>query len=154
MLRKAKLTDAKAIHSLLCGFADKGVLLNRPLNYIYENLRDFWVYEKKGKIIGCCSLHIIGWNDMAEVKSLAINKAYQKKGIGRLFVEESFKEAKSLGIKNIFTLTFVPEFFEKLGFKRINKSQLPNKIWSDCVNCSQFPNCKEIALIHKVKGKI
>ncbi len=147
MLRKAKIKDAKEIYNLLANFAKKGLLLVRPLNYIYENLRDFWIYEKNSRVIACCSLHIVGWQDLAEVKSLAVKDAYHKKGIGSKLVNQCLNEAKEIGIKKVFALTYAPEFFKKLGFKPTKKSSLPHKIWSECVNCPYFPDCKETALI-------
>jgi len=72
MIRKAKITDAKPIQNLIRVWAKKGKMLDRPLNYVYENIRDFWVCEEKGKVIGCCSLHIVGWESLAEIISLAV----------------------------------------------------------------------------------
>jgi len=150
MIRKAKLTDAKAIYNLINFWAKENKLLERSLNYIYEHIRDFWVDEEKKKIVGCCSLVVVGWEDLAEIKSLAVDKKYQNKNIGTELVKNCLFEAKTLGIKKVFALTFIPEFFEKLGFKVIKREDLPHKIWSDCINCVHFPNCKEEAVIFKL----
>jgi amino-acid N-acetyltransferase len=149
MLRKAAIDDAKGIYDLLAFWAKKGKLLERSLNYIYEHIRDFWVYTDKGKVCGCCALHIIGWEDLAEVKSLAVAKNYQKRGIGVKLVRQCLEEAKQLGLKNIFALTFVDGFFKKQGFTEVDKKDLPHKIWSDCINCVSFPNCNEKAVIFR-----
>ena len=151
MIRKAKISDAKEIYSLIHFWAKKRKVLERSLNTIYENIRDFWIYENKGKIIGCCALHIVGWQDMAEIKSLVIAKNHQGKGIGAMLVKKCLDEAKTLEIKQIFALTFEPKFFKRLGFKTIDKNKLPHKIWSDCINCFYFPNCDEQAVILKAK---
>ncbi len=153
MLRKAKIADTKKIHTLLTFFAKKGRLLPRSLNYIYEHIRDFWVYTHKTEIVGCCSLHIVGWDHLAEIKSLAVKTNFQKKGIGNELVKTCIEEARDLGIKKIFALTFVPHFFEHLGFTSIDKAKLSHKIWADCIHCSQFPNCKEIALIYNLNSR-
>ncbi len=150
MLRKARIEDAPYIYSLISFWAQKKKVLERSLNYIYENIRDFWVYEKNNKIIGVCALHIIGWNSLAEIKSLVVKRNYQYKGIGRELVKACIDEAKTLGTKKVFALTFVGNFFKKMGFKKINKNKLPHKIWSDCVNCIYFPECKEEAFILKI----
>ena len=147
MIRKATIKDAQKIQELISSFAKKGKLLERSLNYIYEHIRDFWVFEKKGKIVGCCALHCVGWQGLGEIKSLAIKKKYQRKGIGEKLVKMCIEEAKILGLKKVFALTFVSDFFKKLGFKRIERKKLPAKIWSDCINCVLFPDCKEEAVI-------
>lgn len=147
MLRKAKITDAKGIRSLINYWAKKGKVIDRSLNYIYENIRDFWVYEENKKIVGCCALHVVGWQNMGEIKSLGVNDKTQRRGIGKKLVKKCLSEAKTLGLKKVFALTFVPGFFKKLGFKPTDRKDLPHKIWSDCVNCVFFPNCKEEAVI-------
>ncbi len=151
MLRKANIKDAKSIYSLIGEWARKNVVLSRSLNYIYEHIRDYWVFEYKGKIIGVCGLHIVGWQNLGEIKSLVVDKKYHKRGIGKVLVKACIEEAKSLKIKNIFALTFIPSFFKKFGFKKINKNRLPHKIWSDCLNCVFFPHCKEEAVMLQLK---
>lgn len=146
MIRKAKIQDIKQIQGLINLFARQDLMLPRSLNELYENIRDFWVAEENGKIIGCAALHI-SWDDLAEIKSLAVAKREQKKGIGKDLVEICLNDAKQLGAKKIFVLTFKPEFFKKLGFKNIKHSNLPHKIWAECINCCKFPNCDEIALL-------
>ncbi|MDD5691937.1 MAG: N-acetyltransferase [Candidatus Omnitrophica bacterium] len=146
MIRKAKIKDIKQIQELIGCFARMDVMLPRSLNELYENIRDFWVYEDKGKLIGCAALHI-SWDDLAEIKSLAVAKNKQGKGIGRDLATACLAEAKVMGAKKIFVLTYKPEFFKKLGFKRIKQSDLPHKIWAECINCSKFPNCREIPLL-------
>ena len=151
MIRKAQISDAKEIHSLINFWAKEGKVLDRPLNYIYENIRDFWVYIEKKKVVASCGLHVVGWQALGEIKSLAVAKTYHCHGIGRKLVKKCLEEAKDLGIKNIFALTFAPQFFKKLGFKIIDRRKLPHKIWSDCLNCVYFPDCKEEAMMIRVK---
>ncbi len=146
MIRKAKVEDIKHIQELIACFAKQDVMLPRSLNELYENIRDFWVYEEKTKIYGCAALHI-SWDDLAEIKSLAVAKKVQGKGIGKDLVTTCLAEAVSLGAKKIFVLTYKPEFFKKMGFKRIKHANLPHKIWAECINCCKFPNCQEIALL-------
>ena len=146
MIRKAKISDIKKIQALVNIFAKKGLMLARSLNELYENLRDYWIYQDKGKIIACAALHI-SWDNLAEIKSVAVVKPRQKKGIGSSLIAVCLEEAKVLGAKRIFVLTYKPQFFKKFGFKRIKQSELPHKIWAECINCSKFPNCQEIALL-------
>ena len=149
MIRKAKIQDIKQMQDLINSFAKKDLMLPRALNELYENLRDFWVFHQDKKIVGCCALHI-SWDDLAEIKSLAVKKNMQRKGIGSQLIVTCIKEAKELGVKKIFALTYKPEFFRKFGFKRIKYSYLPHKIWAECINCPKFPNCQEIALVKKL----
>ncbi len=146
MIRKARVEDIKQIQALINSFAKKDIMLPRSLNELYESIRDFWVYEANKKVLGCCALHI-SWEDLAEIKSLAVSKASQKKGVGRELVLTCLNEAKELGAKRIFVLTYNPGFFKKFGFKRVKNSCLPHKIWAECINCCKFPNCQEIALL-------
>jgi amino-acid N-acetyltransferase len=145
-ITKARISDIKEIHKLINEFARKGEMIPRSLNELYEKIRDLVVFEDKGKISGVCALQIL-WEDLAEIRSLAVRKEYQGRGIGRKLVRECLKEAKSLGIKRVFALTYKPDFFRKLGFADIDKADLPQKIWGDCVRCPKFPECDEFALI-------
>jgi len=150
MIRKARIEDVKQIQALINSFANKDLMLPRSLNELYENIRDFWVYEANNKIVGCCAMHI-SWDDLAEVKSLAVAKASQKKGIGRELVEVCLEEGEKLGARKIFVLTYKPDFFKKFGFKRVKHSSLPHKIWAECINCCKFPDCQEVALLKTLR---
>ncbi|MGC9045715.1 MAG: N-acetyltransferase [Thermodesulfovibrio sp.] len=147
-IRKAAISDIKTIHKLINEFAKKGEMLPRSLNELYENIRDFFIAEENNEIKGVCALHIL-WEDLAEIRSLAVKKDSQKKGIGSLLVKKCLSEAKKLGVKKVFVLTYIPEFFKKTGFKELDKSKLPQKIWGDCIRCPKFPECDEIALIYE-----
>lgn len=146
MIRKAKIKDIKQIQGLINYFAQQDLMLPRSLNELYENLRDFWVFEESKKIVGCCALHI-SWENLAEIKSLAVQKNRQKKSIGKKLVSACINEARELGASKLFVLTYCPEYFKKLGFKKIRDSELPHKIWAECINCPKFPDCQEVALI-------
>jgi len=150
MIRKARISDIKELHKLINFYGDRGEMLARSLNELYENLRDFLVFDENGEILGCCALHI-SWEDLAEIKSLAVKPGHTGKGIGKKLIEECLKETEELGIKKVFALTFKPEYFEKRGFKKIDKEELPHKIWSECINCPKFPNCEEIAMLKEMK---
>ncbi len=145
-IRKAKISDLKHIHKLINEFAKKEQMLPRSLNELYETVRDFFVCEYNGNIYGVCALHIM-WEDLAEIRSLAVDSRYQGRGIGKKLVNRCLKEAKELGIKKIFALTYHTEFFKKMGFKDIDKASLPQKIWGDCLRCPKFPECDEYAVI-------
>lgn len=145
MIRKATVKDIKDIQALVNFYAKRDEMLPRSLNELYENIRDFFVYEEKGKALGCAALHVT-WEDLAEIKSLAVSEDKQKHKIGTLLVKAAFEDAKKLKVKRLFALTYVPSFFEKFGFKKVEHSDLPHKIWSECIRCVKFPDCQETAL--------
>ncbi len=152
MIRKATMADVKAIYALLHHFADKGLLLGRSYSSLYDQLRDFQVVkiEDGHRLIGCGALHI-SWDNLAEIRSLAVGEEEQGKGVGGRLVESFLAEARSFGISKVFTLTYQPSFFSRLGFTAIDKGQLPHKVWSDCVHCPKFPDCNEEAMIWEAK---
>jgi amino-acid N-acetyltransferase len=144
-IRPARMGDVREIHSLLQYYARKGLLLGRSVSSLYDQLRDFIVYDDNG-IFGVCSLHIC-WDDLAEIRSLAVAEEKQGSGIGDALVHTCLREAQRLGIGRVFTLTYQGPFFQKLNFKEIDKRDLPHKIWSDCLHCPQFPDCDEEAFV-------
>ncbi|MBF0329808.1 MAG: N-acetyltransferase [Nitrospirae bacterium] len=145
-IRQSSISDAKYIHKIINDFARKDEMLPRALNEIYENIRDFIVFEEDGIIKGVCALHIL-WEDLAEIRSFAVVAEYQRQGIGKKLLIKSLKDASSLGIKKVFALTYRPDFFKNLGFKDTDKAKLPQKIWGDCLKCHKFPECDEHAVI-------
>ncbi|OQX21075.1 MAG: GNAT family N-acetyltransferase [Desulfobacteraceae bacterium IS3] len=150
MIRNAVIKDIKEIHSLLKIYGEKGELLPRPLSKLYDHVRDFWVYEEEGKVLGCCALQFC-WDDLAEVRSLAVNPEHERKKIGTKLVERALSDATAFNIKHVFTLTYRPGFFQRFGFEKIDRSELPLKIWADCILCIKFPDCDETAMM-KVIG--
>jgi amino-acid N-acetyltransferase len=145
-IRKARIPDLKQAHRLINDFAKRGQMIPRSLNELYETLRDFMVCEVEGDVCGVCALHIM-WDDLAEIRSLAVENRFQRHGIGRNLVKHCLREARNLGITRTFALTYHPDFFKKLGFYDIDKAALPQKIWGDCVRCPRFPECDENAVI-------
>jgi len=149
MIRKAKLDEIKEIQRLIKLYSPKGGILPRSLSELYDHLRDFFVFIRNRKIIGICALHIC-WEDLAEIRSLAVAEEEQKKGIGAELVKACLKESRLLGAKKVFALTYQPKFFEGLGFKEVDKTVLPHKIWTDCLKCVKFPDCDEIAVVKEL----
>lgn len=149
MIRKAGIKDIKQIQNLINCFAKRDLMLPRSLNELYESLRDFWVLEENKKIIGCAALHI-SWDDLVEIKSVAVAKNKQGKGRGKELISACLNEAKQLGAKRIFVLTYKPDYFKRFGFKKVKTSSLPHKIWAECINCCKFPDCQETALLKKL----
>jgi len=148
-VRSAKISDVKAINALISSYAERDRMLFRSPADIYKNLQAFTVAELDGDVVGCCALEII-WSDLAEIKSLAVDESKKEKGIGKMLVAAALEQAAGLGVPKVFALTLEPEFFEKLGFKKVEKETLPMKVWSDCARCPKQQNCDEIAVIKSV----
>ncbi len=145
MIRKAVMSDAKNIQTLINSFAKTGLMLPVSINEIYEKILEFTVWDEDGQILGCCAMHPT-WENLAEIRSVAVDSTCFKKGIGTAVVESAMQMARDVGITDAFLLTYQPGFFAKLGFSEIEKEFLPKKIWSDCLKCAKFPDCDEIAM--------
>ncbi len=143
----AKLTDIKAMQELVLPEVKTGKILFRSDDEISTNIRSYSLAKDGEKLVGFGALHIHA-PDLAEVRSLIVDSNTRGKGIGQELVKRMLIEAKDIGVKKVFTLTYEQRFFEKLNFSEIPKESLPeHKIWADCVKCKHFPICDEIALI-------
>ncbi|MBB5020840.1 N-acetyltransferase [Desulfurispira natronophila] len=143
---KATIADAKQIHRLINQFAKEQLMLPKALGDIYETIRDFFVLRnEQGEIAACGALHII-WEDLAEIRSLAVSQHYRGQRLGGRIVHACINEARYLGVRRLFVLTYQNSFFSHMGFSEVSKSELPHKIWADCVKCAKFPECDEIAM--------
>jgi amino-acid N-acetyltransferase len=146
VVRRATLADVEEMHRLINYFAGEGLMLPKSRNNLYQNIRDFFVAEKKGQFVGCCALHVI-WGDLGEIRSLAVEEAYQNNGVGRLLALAALRDAAALKLPRVFALTYQKAFFERLGFVEVDKSEMPQKVWGECMDCPKFPNCDETAVI-------
>ena len=151
VFRSARVEDVPGIHKLINRFARQGKMLGRSLPELYEMVRDFVVCIKNRRIIGCGAIRVY-WEDLAEIKSLAVDARNQGKNIGGRIVTMLEEEAARCGVEKTFVLTFAPGFFGKLGYAETEKENFPHKIWADCVKCPHFPDCKEVAMIKTVRG--
>lgn len=147
MVRPAGIKDIPKIYKLINSYAKKGIMLPKSLNRLYEELHNFAVVQQKKSVVGCGALHII-WEDLGEIRSLAVKNSHQKKGVGTEVMHYLLNRAHDLELRKIFVLTLKPDFFKKFGFRKIRKEKLPHKVWRDCLNCVKFPyNCDEIAMM-------
>lgn len=149
-IRAAAIADAPNIHHLLEIYASKGNLLPRTLSEIYRHLRDFFVIELDGKVAAMGALEIFT-EDLGEVRSLVVDEAYERRGLGRLLVQRIVDEARAIGLRRVMALTYVPEFFHKLGFQTVPMGTLPEKVWTVCVKCYKYNNCDEVAVLLELK---
>jgi len=149
-IRKAKIDDVEAISLLINSYAEQDRMLFRSQADIYENLQSFCIAEIEGKVVGCCALEVI-WSDLAEIKSLAVDTSNISRGVGKALVDFALEQACELGLEKVFALTLERGFFEKQGFKIIEKDTLPMKVWRDCAKCPKQDNCDEIAVLKKLE---
>ena len=146
VMQRALAGDIKGVHALLLAAAATGQLLPRSLSDLYNHVRDFRVLRgEDGVIVGCCAAAVI-WEDLAEIRSLFVREYLRGQGYGRVLVDACLEDARSLGIRRLFTLTYTTGYFSKMGFDEVGKDVLPQKIWADCIHCPKFPDCDEIAM--------
>lgn len=144
--RKARLSDAEDIITLINSYAEKGLMLPRTRNTLYEGIREFIIAQDNGVLIGTGALHVL-WEDLCEIRALAVSEEYLGKGVGRALVELLCADAIELGCPKVFSLTYQVGFFKHMGFQMIDKENLPHKVWKECINCVKFPNCDENAMV-------
>lgn len=143
--RKARLSDIPGLLRLINGFAARGIMLPRTELEMAENIRDFTLIPHEDKIVGCGALHIYT-AQTAEVRSLAVDPAFQKHGVGARIMDALEREAKAFDLHAIFAFTYVPGFFRKMGYREVDRGELPLKAWKDCLKCPKFQACDEIAM--------
>jgi amino-acid N-acetyltransferase len=160
VIQKAQIRDVEEILELVNGFAASNLMLPRGPQYLYENIRDFVIASDRDVpvysmtetrevlhlIVACASLHVL-WEDIAEIRALAIHPDYQQLGLGSKLVEYMKKEAKLLGIGRLYTFTLTEDFFKTLGFKRQNRAELPAKVWGECSRCPKYFQCDEVGMV-------
>lgn len=146
-IRPARVGDVPAIYELIKTFADRKLMIRRSLGELYESIREFIVaVDSENRIVGCVALHVF-WEDLAELKCLAVAEDLHGQGVGRQLLDACWKASRELEIASVFALTYSVGFFERCGYHQIDKADLPHKIWNECVRCPLFPNCTEVALI-------
>ena len=151
-VRPAAAPDVPAIAALIKVHADRGKMIARGPDELFAALPAWLVAEQKGELVGCASVHVF-WADLAEIKGLAVKGAAQGKGVGKALVLACHAKLRALGVGRAFALTSEPAFFEKLGYRRVKKEELPHFIWGECVRCPSFPVCNEEALLYDLGGK-
>jgi len=148
--RKATLHDIPGMQLLVADQIREGVILPRSDDEVATNIRSYILAEEEGRLAGYGALHIHSPR-LAEIRSLIVAPEYRGRSIGRGIVETALREAEELGVLEVLVLTYLPDFFRKLGFHEISKESIPeHKIWADCIKCIHFPNCNEVSLIYPV----
>jgi amino-acid N-acetyltransferase len=150
LVRKARPADVDAMRETINAYAREDKMLERSTEFLLENLRDFTVAEADG-FAGCCALHILT-PDLAEIRSLAVPHAHEGRGIGKRLVLACLEEARQLGLRRVFALTLLPEFFERCGFTVSSLGHLPEKSAAECPICPKRFACDEVAMLIHLDG--
>ena len=148
--RKAAMQDIAPLLDLINAYAAKGIMLPRTEFEMSENIRDFTVALDGDRLIGCGALHFYS-PTMGEIRSLAVDPEWKTHGVGRLLVDTLVAEALGYGLDAVFAFTYVPEFFDKVGFAEVERGELPLKAWKDCLRCPKFQECDEIAVLRVLR---
>lgn len=151
VVRPANVVDVPQMHSLIASFASNDEMLPRTMSELYDNVRDFIVAEVDGRVVGCSALHVV-WEDLGELRSVAVRADMHGRGIGQKIVERTLEECRNIGLQRVFTLTYRPQFFGRFGFVTISRDMLPHKVWGECIKCKKFPNCNETAMMWHADG--
>jgi argininosuccinate lyase len=145
-VRRASLADVPGIARLMAGYVAQGVLLPRPVSELYQCVREFHVAEIEGEIVGCAALRVL-WEDLGEVRSLAVREDQHGTGLGQKLVAAVIADAKALDLPRVIALTREVRFFERCGFTVGDRQRLPRKVWTDCVRCPKRHACDEVAVV-------
>jgi len=152
-LTKATLHDIPAMQKMVTEEVSRGVILERSDDEIATNIRSYVLAKAEGYLVGYTALHLHS-SRMAEIRSLIVDQEFRGQSVGRKMVEFAIEEAQTLGVKEVLALTYVPDFFRKLGFVEIDKETIPEqKIWTDCIKCIHFPVCNEVSLIYTISKR-
>lgn len=146
ILRKACLTDVPTLFKLIHQYANEEIMLPRALPELYENIWEFTVAEREGQLAACGALRLYN-EEVAEIRSLCVDPQQKTSGLGRAITNQLMHEAKDLGLRRVFALTVVPEFFAKMGFYPVERGALPQKVWRDCLQCEKYFRCDEVAVV-------
>ena len=130
VIRPAQTKDVKSIRTLVDSYAAPGQMLSKETVTLYESVQEFIVAEKDGVLVGCGALHIL-WEDLAEVRTVAVVEGLQKQGIGHQILEAIIERAREVGVEKIFCLTFQIEFFGRHGFEVIEGTPVDADVYAE-----------------------
>jgi amino-acid N-acetyltransferase len=148
-IRSARTSDASGIADLVNYYAERGRMLHRSLESIYDSLREFVVAVDDGTVVGCVAVDVF-WANLAEIKSLAVALDRRGRGLGTTLVAAAIEDARKIGIGEVFALTYEKEFFLRCGFEVIDRERLPDKVWRECIACPKVDACDEIAMLKRL----
>jgi amino-acid N-acetyltransferase len=150
VIRRARLEDVPGITAVMSSYVAQGILLPRPVSELYQCVREFHVAEHEGRIVACAALRVL-WDDLGEVRSLAVRPDFHGRGLGARLAQRVIDDARAFDLPRLIALTREVEFFERCGFTVISRDVLPRKVWTDCVRCPKRHACDEVAVVLDLK---
>lgn len=150
-IRRARTSDVPAVRRLLDAYVRQGILLDKPTVTLYEDIQEFWVaeHDRDAEVVGCGALHVM-WEDLAEVRTLAVDPARHGTGVGHLVLEKLLQTARRLGVRRIFCLTFEVDFFAKHGFVEIGETPVDGDVYGELLR-SKDEGVAEFLDLERVK---
>mgnify|MGYP006281507517 CR=1 FL=1 len=145
-IRRATVADVPAMIDIVNEFAERSLMIHRSRAEMYDRLLDFQVADREGRVVGAAGLRVM-WANLAEIYALAVSHLAQGAGVGRALVDANVAQARSLGIRRVFALTYERTFFERCGFEVVDRRTLPLKVWGECSRCPKHEACDEIAMV-------
>jgi amino-acid N-acetyltransferase len=131
-VRRARTSDVPALRRLLDSYVRRGILLGKATVTLYEDIQEFWVAERddNAEVVGCGALHVM-WEDLAEVRTLAVGPQARGLGVGHQLLEKLLQTARWLGVRRVFCLTFEVDFFGKHGFVEIGETPVDSDVYAE-----------------------
>lgn len=151
-IRRARVSDVHGMSALINQYASANVMLARGPQYLYQHIQDYMVVTapnaENGEetVVACGALHVL-WSDLAEIRSIAVHKACQGRGLGGKLVSALVERCHELGIPRVFVFTLVVDFFRNCGFEEFSRDDLPPIVWVECSKCPKFYRCDETGMI-------
>jgi amino-acid N-acetyltransferase len=149
IVQKAGLTDVNEMFRIINYYAEKQLMLPKTQLQLYENLRDYSIVTDESdpsQILACGALHIY-WENLAEIRAVAVAPGITRRGIGTVLVEQLLNEAREMKIEQVFVFTYEPKFFGRFGFIQVEHSTMPLKVYNECFHCPKFNKCDELAMV-------
>ena len=149
MVRKARLTDVNDLFRIINHYAEMQLMLPKTQLQLFENLRDYSVVTEPSapnRVLACGALHIY-WENLAEIRAVAVAPGVTRKGIGTVLVEQLLDEAREMEIEQVFVFTYEPKFFGRFGFIQVEHRTMPLKVYNECFHCPKFNKCDELAMV-------
>jgi len=149
LVRKARLSDVNEMYRIINHYAERQLMLPKTQLQLYENLRDYSVAAEGSApncVLGCGALHIY-WENLAEIRALAVAPGMDRRGVGTALVDRLLTEARELEIEQVFLFTYEPRFFNRFGFIQVEHSAMPLKVYNECFHCPKFNKCDELAMV-------
>jgi len=148
-IRKAMPADVGQMYQIINQYAEKQIMLPKTHLQLYEFLRDYSVATETktgGSVLGCGALHFY-WENLAEIRAVAVSSNIARKGVGTMIVEGLVAEARQYHVEQIFVFTYAPKFFSRFGFIQVEHGTMPLKVYNECFHCPKFNTCDELAMV-------